>query len=263
VDRTVPRRTVAEDEKSRHGLIENGDLEIADRKGRTPNGFDLTGDCIYNYLGDPTKDRVGWGVRFASARDVDRNDAREGRLTYTVRNLDSADGRWFRFHIRGLAQPSFSSSSRQLFLQAEFFAKDGENALDSVSQNLYGQIEQARRDRPSGDTGPEASAIWQTYAMEFRTPFPEVDTLRVSVGFKDGNGDGDSSEFLVDDVQLERIPDPADYVAAIAEREATPQLPPPALARLTPLGGRWYYDPRDDNAAIPKQFDWITTHSET
>ncbi|MFO1092655.1 MAG: YHYH protein [Planctomycetaceae bacterium] len=91
--------------------------------------------------------------------------------------------------------------------------------------------------------------------MKFRLPFPEVDTLRLSVGFKDGDGTGDAADFLLDDVQLDLIDDPAEYVAAFAERTATPTAPPPALAQLTPIGGRWYYDPRGASAEVPAQFD--------
>src|SRR3990172_3506897 len=90
VDPTVPRRSAAEDRKGQHGLIENGDLEIADSGRYGPLGFELTGDCIYGYLGDPTKDRSGWGVKLASGRDVDGDGKRQGQLSCTVRGLNSA-----------------------------------------------------------------------------------------------------------------------------------------------------------------------------
>lgn len=253
VDRTVPRRTAAEDRRAQHGLIENADLEIAARSEQTPEGFDVSGDAEYAYLGDPTKDRTGWGVCFLSSEDVNNDGERNAELTCTVRGLQADDGRWFRFSIRGLAEPGFSSSTKTLFLRAEFFAADGENPLDSINQNLYGQIEQVRQDNPSGDDGPAASAIWQTFAMEFRTPFPEVDTLRMTVGFSGGNGEGDASAFLIDDLQLQRISDPAEFVARTSPSSA--DATPPALERLVPLGGRWHYDPRGKNGRPPKRFD--------
>ncbi|MGE0606393.1 MAG: YHYH protein [Pirellulales bacterium] len=258
VDAVPPRRSEADDRQASRGLIQNADLEIAQDGASTvaqsPRGFEMDGDCLYSYLGNPATDRTGWGVRFVSGQDVNGDGARQGRLTQTVRGLKAEDGRWFRLRIRGLAQGNFSSASKQLFLKAEFFAADGQNPLDSVSRNIYGTIEELRRQSPSGETGPLASVIWRTHGMEFRTPFPEVDTLRLSVGFGDGDGAGEYTEFLIDEFDLQGIPDPAEYVAATsAPPGQRPQ--PPALAELTPLGGHWYYDPRGLSGPPPKQFD--------
>jgi len=255
IDATIPRRPGTEDSKDRDRLIVNGDLEIAAPGDKKPRDFELEGDYVYSYLGNPVTDRTGWGVRFASGRDLDGDGARQARLTCTVNQLDGSQGRWFRFQIRGLAQEGFSSSGKHLFLKVEFFADDGKNPLDSVSQNFYGTIERLRRDVPTGDTGALAAVIWQSHALEFRTPFPEVDTLRLTVGFRDGDGAVERGEFLIDELDLRRIPDPAAYAASIATK--TGELaPPPALGKLTPLGGRWYYDPAGaESKAVPKQFD--------
>ncbi|MGC3966406.1 MAG: YHYH protein [Pirellulales bacterium] len=258
VDTTVPRRSAEEEAKADRGLIRNGDLELASAGDKTPLGFDFEGDVTYGYLGNPATDRTGWGARFASGQDLDGDGARQARLSYTVRELPPAAGRWYRFRIRGLAQEKFSSAKQQLYLKAEFFADAGRNSLDSISQNLYGSLEQMRRDIPSGATGATATAVWRTYAMEFRTPFPEVDTLKLTVGFQDGDGPAERSEFLVDEVSLESIPNPAEYVALQAERAANQKSPakPAALSKLVSLGGRWYYDPRDDaSRSPPAQFD--------
>lgn len=252
VDSTVPQRSAVEDAKADHGLLPNADLEIGTADGNAPQGFEVGGDLFYSYLGDATKDRIGWGVRFLSGYDTNQDGTRAAHLTTTVRPTRDDQGRWYRFQIRALAHEDFSSSSGKLFMKVEFFA--GENSLDSISQNLYGTIEQIRQDLPSGDDGPAASAIWRSHVMEFRTPFPEVDTLRLTVGFSDGDGQGTRSEFLIDELDLRPIPPPAEYVS--------PQTPSPgqatepeALARLTSLGGRWYYDPRESDSAVPKQFD--------
>lgn len=252
-DQTVPQRSEAEDAKADHGLIQNADLEIASTDGRTPRGFDVGGDVIYSYLGDPTKDRTGWGVRLLSGRDVNEDGRREAHLTTTVHLPPSETSRWYRFSIRDLAQEEFSSQSQKLFLKVEFFAGGGKNSLDSISQNLYGALLRVRHDLPSGDEGPSASAIWRTHAMEFRTPFPEVDTLRLTVGFSDGDGVGKRSEFLIDELDLRSIPTPDEYVAPKADNGR--RIEPLAIARLTPLGGRWYYDPRGGDPKPPRQFD--------
>lgn len=254
IDKTVPHRSAKEDEKAERGLISNADLELAGDDGKSPRGFETEGDVVYSYLGNPVTDRTGWGVRFDSGHDLDGDGKRQARLTATVRGLNRDDGRWFRFRIRGLAQEGFSSSKKQLFLKAEFFAADGANALDSISQNLYGSLEQMRRDVPSGDVGQYATVMWRTYAMEFRTPFPEVDSMRLTVAFNDGDGPGDRSEFMIDEINLTRIPEPAEYAANVATK-AGQRPEPPALAKLVPLGGRWYFDPRGESTKPPKQFD--------
>lgn len=259
IDNTVPRRSAQEDAKADHGLVANSDLELPAPGNKSPLGFEIDGDVVYGYLGNPSTDRTGWGVRLASGRDLDGDGTRQGRLTTTVKNLPADDGRWYRLHIRGLAQEKFSSAKKQLFLKAEFFADDGRNALDSISQNLYGSLEQMRSDVPSGATGATATAIWRTYAMEFRTPFPEVDTLRLTVGFRDGDGPSERGEFLVDEFKLKSIPDPAEYVALQSERATARSklAKPSALEKLVPLGGRWYYDPRDgESRTLPEKFDY-------
>jgi hypothetical protein len=250
----VPRRSPSEDQKANRGLIANADLEIASADGKTPRGFELGGDFLYSYLGNPVTDRTGWGVRLVSGRDVDFDGHRQGFLSYTVRNLKPHADRWYRFRIRGLAQEGFSSSSKNLFLKVEFFKDAGKNALDSISQNLYGTIEQIRRDVPTGDTGPLAAVIWRTHGMEFRTPFPEIDTLRLTVGFHDGDGQGARCEFMIDEIDLEAIPNPAEY-AAVAAGPGQERPVPPALQKLLPLGGRWYYDPRGESRTAPQRFD--------
>lgn len=254
VDRTVPRRSEEEDHRAGHALIENADLEIASADEKSPRGFELEGDCRYRYLGDPTHDRTGWGVRFLSGRDADGDGRRQARLTHIVRDVRSDEGRWFRFRIRGLAEENFSTSTGRLFLKAEFFAGDGERSLDSISQNIYGAIEQLRHDSLGGEEGPAATASWRSHSMEFRLPFPEVDTLRLTVGLRDGNGRGGNSDFLIDEVDLQRIDDPAEYLAGKAD-QSSQKIVAPALERLKHLGGRWYYDPRGAAAEPPKQFD--------
>ena len=51
-------------------------------------------------------------------------------------------------------------NAKMWYLKVEFFKDDGKNSLDSVSQNLYGVIEQIRKDVPTGDTGPLSVTRW-------------------------------------------------------------------------------------------------------
>lgn len=232
------------------GLIANADLE-PDEDGKPPSGFTLTGDVVHGYLGDVRRDVTGHGVRLDSGRDLDSDKAHSGSVSYQVTGLKAADGRWFRFRIRGLAQDGFAVAREDLHLKAEFFADGGKNPLDSVVKRIYPLIEQARRDLTiNGNHGRRGAETWRTYDLEFRLPFPEVDTVRLTVGFRDGKGSG-RSEFWVDEFDLVRIADPAERTVAVAAKDEKLVAP----ATLVPLGGRWYYDPKGGDREPPKQFD--------
>src|SRR4029079_16086579 len=97
-----------------------------------------------------------------------------------------------------------------LHLKVEFFGDSGRNPLDSVTKRIYPLIEQARTDLAvNGNHDKRGAETWRTYELEFRLPFNEVDTVRLSVGFRNGTGEG-RAEFWVDEFDLVRIPDPAE-----------------------------------------------------
>ncbi|HEX3871636.1 MAG TPA: YHYH protein, partial [Pirellulales bacterium] len=256
VDTKAPQRPESEDRKADRGLVFNADLELATPDKKAPLDFTLAGDALYGYLGTPGKDVSGWGARLMSAQDVDKDGAHAGSLTCTVSGLRSSEGRWFRFSIRSLAQEGFKVADDQLFLKVDFFSASGSNAMDGITKKFYGEIEQDRRDLGAGKTKFDDGASWRTHTLEFRLPFPEIDTLRLSVGFTGGKGQGQNAEFWVDSLDLERIGDPAEFVAMRSAGGAKPQAEaPPALSSLVPLGGRWYYDPRGASMQKPEKFD--------
>jgi hypothetical protein len=82
-----------------------------------------------------------------------------------------------------------------------------------------------------------------TYAFEFRLPFPEIDQVRLSVGFRGGQGQAEEGRFFVDEVSLVAIDAPTDAPDSTAVRPAT-TIVVDAL-KLVPLGGRWSYLPRE------------------
>lgn len=212
-----------------------------------PPTLALSGDAVAGQLGDPRAEYSGRGVRLLSAA---RQSA--GAMTFSVGGVGQEAGRWYRVRVRGLAQEHFCVSEDALFIRVEFFAEGGKNPLDHVTKSIYGQVERERDQLADENRNRNLdAAAWRDYAIEFRTPFAEVDTLRVSVGFEHGNGTDDDSEFWIREVEVSRIPDPADYIAP-ADR-SRPQ-DPPALARLVKLGGRWYYDPQGGDEH-PRQFD--------
>lgn len=252
-DRLAPIRPESEDQKAARGLVPNADLERAAADRKAPEGFSLEGDAAYGYLGAPATDLTGWGVRLKSGSGKDNSGEQAGSLSCTVAGIRVDEGRWFRFRIRALAQQGFKIAGNDLFMKVDFLAAEGGNSLDGLTKNLYGAIEQDRRALKSGNSFPLDDLAWRSYQLDFRLPFPEIDALRLTVGFRGGNGAGEYSDFLIDELTLERIADPAGY-APPSQAQSSPANPE-NLASLVPLGGRWYFDPRDGSREPPNKFD--------
>jgi YHYH protein len=239
-------------------LNSNADLQEKVGKAAAPAGYALDGDAVYGESPDRQSERIGRVVRLFSARDKDGDGAHRGSLSQTVSGISAKEGRWFRFRIRGLAQDGFHVQRDALFLKVEFFRDSGTNALDHVQKSIYGQIAQERDDfRDKATNAKLGLAAWRSYDLEFRTPFPEVDTLHLSVTFDRGAGKGERSEFRIAEFELTRIPDPADFVARLKDKanKTGPDLDSAEAHSLVPLGGRWYYDPRGGDRTPPRQFD--------
>lgn len=231
-------------------LMTKGALKVV---GRAKSPFTLTGDAVEGLLGNPRQEHSGSGVRLLSGEDLNKDKERAGSLACTVNGLEVDKGRWFRVRILGLAQENFAVAKDDLVMKVEFFKDNGKNPLDHIKKSIYGQVELERKTLADAATNKNLGpATWRNYTMDVRTPFPEVDTLRVSVGFGNGAGKTARSEFWVAEVEVSPIPDPADYSPPTkpgAERN------PPALKSLVKLGGRWYFDPRGGSKEPPKQFD--------
>ncbi len=239
-------------------LIANADLELASEDKRTPKGFELTGDIEYGYLTVPGADVSGWGLRLHSSKDLNQDGAIESLATTTVSGLPN-DQRWYRLQVQGFAQDSFAVAKDQLFLQVEFFKDQGRDSLDQVQKQIFPQVERERQDLKDPGTNKNISvAAWRIYEFDFRTPFPEVDTFKLGVGMKDGQGKGDQGEFHVDSITLTAIPEPASLLPtrkASASETNTKWEKPVTLESLVKLGGRWYFDPRGGDKTVPTQFD--------
>lgn len=217
-----------------------------------PAGLQLSGDVVLGPLGEGGREIAGRGIRLVVGEDVNGDGRREGAATTVVGHVNPSLGRWFRFRIRGLAQDDFAVDADDLYLKVEFFRDGGKDPLDSVKQDLYPLV---KRDREAlVDPGTNKSlgrAAWRSFDMVFRTPFPEVDTMRLSVGFGHGKAAGPRAEFQVSELDLWPIPAPAEYVAPRASAAGRPKAD---AAQMVPLGGRWYYDPRGGDRAPPSEF---------
>jgi hypothetical protein len=220
-------------------LVHNPGLEIASANASLPESYDLTGAAKWGPLGGP-RDFDTRGITFPG------DAPRGGSVAQTVGGIDQAKGRWITFRFRGLPEDGFTNPDNSLELKIEFFSKGGTNYLDCASRQIYGEIERDRKDLTvNGDLHRHGAAVWRSYEIEELIPFPEVDTVRISVSYAKGVATSEGhSDFLLDDFSLVqrtasltgRI-DPA--VAHAGDKTAAPV----DESKLVPLGGRWFYQP--------------------
>ena len=155
--------------------------------------------------------------------------------------IDASKNRWYRFSFRGLPENHFTVTRDDLFMKVDFFGDGGSNPLDGVSRKIYSLIEKDRNDLAvNGNDRRGGAAVWKTYALEFHLPFPNIDHLRLSVGFRNGLESGFRDDaFYATDFSLVAIPEPAGAPRAVA---GSPKEMPTG-DNLIPLGGRWFYKP--------------------
>jgi hypothetical protein len=234
--------------QSTGNLAKNSDFSHRAADGSLPAGYQIDGAVAYQYVGDPESEVAGWGVALASSQV-------EGSVAQSVTGIDSRQGRWFRFSFRGLAQDRFAVADDGLYMKVEFFGNAGghRTEYDGKVKRLYSQIERDRHDLSvNGDNKVGGAAVWRTYQLDIRIPFPQVDEIRASVGFDHGTaGQTDDSDFFVTDFSLQRLTGIADDDWASAQN---PQAAQPA--NLIHIGGRWFYAAKPGETAIPELFDF-------
>jgi len=225
-------------------LAQNPDFKQRD-SANGPAAYQLTGDVEYRYLGDPRRDTAGWGVAFQSTKHA-------GSVSQTVSGIDVSKGRWYRFTFRGLPQDNFAVTDEDLAMRVEFFGDAGRTSLDAKGKPIYPQIEQDRRDfTVNGDRHVGGAAVWRTYQLDFYLPFPQVDTLKLSVNFGHGAAARSlANEFFVTDFSLMKLTDPP---PGETQSQSTTDLYPKGT--LIPLGGRWFYEAQPGETQPPALFD--------
>jgi len=224
-------------------LVTNPGFE--QRLGPGPAGFELTGGAEYRFLGDRRRDSSRMGIGLSS-------DQTSGAVSCVVSHLDFRQGKWFRFSFRGLPQANFVVNNDDVYLKIEFFGQGGQVFYDGKEKKIYDQVQTLRRDLTvNGDRHQHGAEVWRTYLVDFCLPFPQVDQLKLSVGFGHGVASQKAeAEFFVDDLSLTRIPDPP----AVPTPAARPAAIVPT-GTLVPLGGRWFYAAREGDTEVPQSFD--------
>jgi hypothetical protein len=211
-------------------LVENSGFEAGDK---APVGYELTGGAKWFVTG--YDDEIASpGVAFNSF------EAKEGAVSQLVSGIDQTRGKWIRFTFRGMAEDGFKVPEKGLWMKMDFFA--GTSSRDSAQRLITHEIEVDRKDFTSnGDFGMNGAEVWRSYEFEELLPFPEVDSVRLTIGYKDGSGKAvQGSYFFIDDFILEQSDRSA---TGRVEPNAKPLDAPTSTDGMAALGGRWFYKP--------------------
>ncbi|MCL4108988.1 UNVERIFIED_CONTAM: hypothetical protein GTU68_052626 [Idotea baltica] len=242
-------------------LLASTNSNPAIQEGSSLADAELFGDADYSILGDRLIESNGRGIRLFSGANKNGDD-KNGDGVFAgqasiVSSKVSSKSRWYRFDITGMAQDGFDVDKDNLYLKVEFFQKGGTDSLDLIKTRIYPQVQRERKDfKDESTNGSLGDSIWRTYAMDFRTPFAEVDSVKLSVGFADGKGKDKKSEFWIQSMKLHPISTPSGYKPPA---NASRHFPQPEAASLVALGGRWYFDPQGGSKDVPKQFDYTNS----
>jgi hypothetical protein len=228
-----PARPRSPAEKEPEGLVKNSRFTQADKDGRSPAHYRLSGGAVWG--------RAGMEGEITDQGVALRSNQRAGAVSQDVTGFVGGAGKWFRFTFRGLPEKNFSVKEGGLFMRVAFFGKKGGNPLDGVTRKLDGLIQRDRKELAvNGNHRVNGAAVWKTYALEFRLPFNEIDLLRLTVGSENGTSTTEKDcAFHVSHFALVPIASPDSAPRLIK----TPRGREPSLKSLIHLGGRWYYDP--------------------
>lgn len=221
-------------------LVQNPGFELPNAENRAPERYELSGAARWVTVGYQD-DYATPGITLESYRP---GGAASGTVSQLVRGIDAKNGKWLRFTFRALAEENFAVEKDQLFMKLEFFSKGGERSMDGAQRLIYREVTKDRKELAvNGKKRQGGGAVWRSYELEELLPFAEVDTVRVSVGFKNGLAKSEKlAAFFVDDFSLTQ--QTASSRGLVDPADVQKPAPPPTLASvegLIPLGGRWFY----------------------
>ncbi|MBN9500472.1 MAG: YHYH protein [Armatimonadetes bacterium] len=224
---------------SSENLVKNADFSQKDATGKGALGYQSTGDAFWSWVGY-TDEIVTAGFAFPAKAKA------SGSVSQMVTGIDQKEGKWIRFTFRGLPEQNFQVSGDQLFMKIDFYEKQGTEYVDSAERLIYREVEKDRKELAvNGNYGKDGAAIWRTYEFEELLPFPEVDSVKVSVGYKNGGGKSNAQIcFFLDDFSVVQLQKSSTGLVDPAEGpKARNQTAVPTTEGLVSLGGRWYYQP--------------------
>jgi hypothetical protein len=219
-------------------LVQNPGFEEVSGTPPIPDRYELKGAPFWGYLGGYL-DFATNGIIFPG------NASTGGEVSQTITGIDQSKGRWITFRFRGLAEDGFSVTDNSLKMKIEFFSKNGTDYMDCASRPIYGDIEVDRKNLAiNGDLHAHGAAVWRSYDLEELIPFPEVDAVRISVVYDSATATTTQhAAFLIDDFSL--VQRSVSLTGKVDPIVAHPPaiIPTVDASKLTPLGGRWYYEP--------------------
>jgi len=224
-------------------LVTNPNFETKNASGNGPAGFELKGNARWAWSGysDET------AIKGVSLRAHDASGSSDGSVSQLVTGIDQKKGKWLKFSFRGRAEDDFAVANDLLGMKIAFYSKGGSNYLDAGQKLIYREILRDRKDfAVNGDDHKNGAAVWRTYEFEELMPFPEVDSVRIGVEFKNGIAKSDKfSSFFIQDFSLTQSDTSSD-----GRLEPTAKAPSNSLKQidtheLVALGGRWYYQPQN------------------
>ncbi len=219
-------------------LLINPDCESVD-------GYELKGQ-VKHVLAGYTDEITTQGFAF-SAYDPKGNA--EGSISQLVTGIDQGQGKWLKFSFRGRPEDGFIVKGDQLYMKFEFFA--GKKVRDSALRLIYREVENDRKLLTvNGNYGKAGAAVWRTYEFEELMPFPDVDSVRVTVGFAKGAAKSPNYVgFCLDDFSLTQSASSSRGLKEPSKHNPTPSTQ--STDGMTALGGRWFYRAKPGESTRP------------
>jgi hypothetical protein len=219
-------------------LVQNPGFESA--TNNAPDGYVLTGAAAWG--------RVGGDDEYTSQGILFPGDAREGgSVSQMVHRIDQAKGKWLTFRFRGLAQDGFTVDGDALSMKIDFFSKNGTDYLDGITRLIYREVTTDRQNLTvNGNYHKHGAEVWRSYELEELIPYAEVDTVKITVQYANGtSASAEKSSFYIDDFSLVQRKQSLTGKLDPATTHAPVSTAQPDTSKLTPLGGRWFYEPAD------------------
>ena len=219
-------------------LVQNSDFGKSDQSSKSPANYQLSGNAKWSWVGYADETPV-LGVRFNASEQP-----KAGSVSQVVTNIDYTKGHWIKFSVRGRAEDGFSVANDKLFLKVDFLSRNGTHYLETAQRLIYREVLKDRRDfTANGNFGKAGAAVWRTYAFEELLPFKEVDAVKLTLGFENGNSAiGKEASFCVTDFSLFQSDQASDGRKEPAAKDIE-RLPQQEAKQMVHLGGRWYYRP--------------------
>lgn len=233
---------------ARTNLAINPSFDIPDSSGKAPAGYTLAGNARWAWVGYSDETRVH-GVAlnaFASGKPA------EGEVSQMVTGIDASKGKWLTFSFRGRAEDGFTLGNDVLQMKIGFYSKGGTNYMDSGQRLIYREILRDRKDfAVNGDDKKSGAVVWRTYRFEELMPFAEVDSVKLTIQFKNGTATSDkASRFFIQDFSLTQNPTSLEGKKEPKAKETSSKNPTSTDGMIS-LGGRWFYLPKTgENVAV-------------